>query len=517
MKNFFKKNLLIIAIYFFIFLLLIYTGRNLRLYIDDNVMIFPVVLKSIFSHFIQFNYDQGFSRPFALISYYFIYSIFTFSPFIAHSILILLHTINAGLLFRILKKFNTHSKLSLLISLVFLSFPFATELFYFLANIHGIIVIFLFLIQIEILNSSLGLNKKIVLIFLLTLISVFTYELTFFLWIPLTYALFNQSKNKKSSFLYLSLFILPNFLYLLFSKIIFPPHILNPRSASINLFTLKNNFVNLLENIKYLFFNKDSWLNFWQQNFKDGLVISNNTLLLKIILIIFICLLCNYLVRKNHRIISYINEKNSVIFWGLLFLFSLLPLLFVEGFNFPFRALFMPSILFFIFIIMILNLFVPKLQNNQPFLFLMMAIVCFFVIIDVGIADKYNKQITFDESLTKSIKQTIRSVGFSDQYPTYLIINNLPHSIVYKKFLQGDHILSCYNYYWCAQASLNMITGVVKDIGIKFVDESFSSKTELPYREFINKRPLTIMSFTDNQSCLTGECLKVEAVYQKPY
>ena len=36
-------------------------------------------------------------------------------------------------------------------------------------------------------------------------------------------------------------------------------------------------------------------------------------------------------------------------------------------------------------------------------------------------------------------------------------------------------------------------------------------------KDFLKLRPLTIMRFTDNQSCLTGECLKVEAVYQKPY
>src|SRR4030042_6396181 len=101
-------------IYFLLFLILGYFVSQIGLYVDDHNLIFPTVLKSYFSHFIQYNYDNGLFRPLALIYYYLIYSIYLISPQLAHLIPLIIHFINGLLLYIVLKKIIHNPLLSLL-------------------------------------------------------------------------------------------------------------------------------------------------------------------------------------------------------------------------------------------------------------------------------------------------------------------------------------------------------------------------------------------------------------------
>lgn len=505
MGSFLKTNSskVIIITFLLISIILGYFVAQLGLYVDDNVLIFPAVLKSFTSHFIQYNYDNGLFRPITLFFYYFIYSLYTLSPQIAYLLPFVLHIISGFFLIKLLKKQGVNSYLALSIGLLFILHPFATEQYMYLSATTYIFVNSFFIIQAMIINDSKDLNKAILLVFLLSLLSVFTLESTFFFFIPLSYLLtakFAKSiSNKKKIILNLvfgAILFIPNILYLL-SKITFPAHVLTPRLTINNLGDLLNNFHSMLKNISILYINSNAISNFWLLNIRDGLNLILQNYFILALFIIFIIFLIKFINLTNKST----NQKitNSVlIFWWLTFFASLLPLLVLKEFNFPFRALFLPSGIFFIALFVSINKFFNKELILRIVSFLILFSVVSFLLIDISIATKYKKQSDEDINLSKRIKMLLSENYFDDQKPTYLIIDNFPHSTVYSNFIHADHILSCYHYWWCGQAALNMITGMVKDIGIQFKDNLFSSKTELPLGIFLKQRPLVIMKYLDN-------------------
>lgn len=498
MKRYILKN-------FPIFLALIVTGlifgyliRNSGLYLDDNVLIFPVKLRSFFSHFIQYNWDNGLFRPIGLIYYYFLYSIYDFSPFSAHFFPFLIHLVTAFILFLILKK-RLNPFLSLMAALLFILNPLATEQYAWLSATVGILANALFLIQLWIIDSSKNFRKTFSMVFLLSFFSVFIYESTFFLFFPLALLLtkkYLESKNKTWSikaFLSIGgLLLIPNAVYFI-SKLTFPPHVLDSRSATLSPMAIVNNIVGLFYTLKSIFLSNNALANFWSLNFKDGFFLTVNNYILKILVVALIAFLISYSFLKEKAVLS---KSPQNWFWWLFFLSSLIPLFIVKGFNFSFRALSLPIGIFFIASIDSVNAIWPGFLNKIVPRLVMIFVVIFFLLVDLGIINKYKNQEQVDQTLTKNIKIALRNKGFTDEHPAYLTITGMPHSMVYQKFLQAEHIVSCYNFYWCAQASLNMITGVVKDTGIKFTDGTFSSKSEMPYEKFVNQRPLVELEYT---------------------
>lgn len=486
---------------------------KLRLYLDDNVFIFPVILRSFFSHFLQFNYDNGLFRPVALIFYYFNYSLYTLSPQIAHLLPFALHLISGFLLMKLLRKEGVNLCLSLFASLFFILHPFATEQYMWLSSGNEILVNLIFIVQVLIIND-LNLTKKVIsLIFLLALISVFTFESTFFFFLPLsilsTTRLIKADRNKEKLKKYLTLgtlLFIPNVLYLT-SKIIFVPHVLTPRLMINNFSEVIKNVQLLIQNNVELYFNPNSIQNFWLANMQNGLNVVLQNYILLTLFILFIFVLIKFLIQES-KLPNKKIDNSTVSFWWLVFLTSLFPLFALKVFNFPFRALFLPSSLFLIAISVSLNKFLNKEIVIQITSWLLLVAIALFLFIDISIALKYHQQSQDDDYLTKKIKVLLAFNNFNDQKPAYLVITNFPHSTVYSKFLHADHIVSCYNYWWCGQASLNMITGMVKDIGIEFKDKSFSTKTELPYNLFLQQRPIVKMNYIGNGNLNITEILE---------
>jgi len=133
----------------------------------------------------------------------------------------------------------------------------------------------------------------------------------------------------------------------------------------------------------------------------------------------------------------------------------------------------------------------------------------------MSMIDQYAVQYKFDKKITLEINIKLRELGFentnrSNLYLTNFLNNNISRSVY------GDYIHSLYYNYWSAEALLDLNSGSFDRVGIEIPsDNTFSAK--ISRTDFLKLRPLTIMSFTDNQSCLRKECLKIEAVYQKPY
>ncbi len=515
MGNFFKTNLntiVIVVIFLFIGVILGYFVAQLGLYVDDNVLIFPAVLKSFSSHFFQFNFDNGLFRPIALIFYYFLYTLYTFFPQVAHTFPFILHLISGVLLIKVLKKQEVNLILASSTGLFFVLHPFASEQYMYLAATNEIFVNIIFFIQILIIGHSQTFKKTILLVLFLSLLSILIFESTFFFFIPLSYLLtvkftklLSNKKKVVSNLVFGAILFIPNVLYLL-SKIIFPAHVLTPRLIIGHFGDLSNNFQSMLKNMSYLYFNSKTISNFWLQNMRDGLNIVAQNYFILALFTLFIVFLIKFVNQRSKST----NQKIAspvLIFWWLTFATSLLPLLVLKDFNFPFRAMFLPSGIFFITLFILIS----KLFNSELVQKIVNILILFFVVsfllMDIGIATKYKRQSQFDNNLSKKIKMLLSENYFNDQKPAYLIIDNFPHSTAYENFIHADHILSCYHYWFCGQAALNMITGMVKDIGIQFEDGLFSSKTELPINTFLKQRPIVIIEYLGNDN------LKVKKIF----
>lgn len=476
---------------------------QIGLYVDDNVLIFPAVVKSFVSHFFQFNYDNGLFRPLSLIYYYLLFTIYIYSPDIAHLIPLIFHLFSGILLIIVLKKYKVNSLLASSLGLIYVLNPFATEQYMYLSATNEIFVNLIFFSQLLIINKFQTVKKLVIITTILSFMSVLIFESTFFFFIPLSYLLIKKFIDlKQGKRRYLSYFafgwilIIPNILYLL-TKIIFPAHVLTPRIIISSTEGLIMNLNSMLMNIYNLFFNGNVIKNFWLLNIQNGIKIASQESFISILIVLFVV----FLIRLVCQNISFIDKKNDdppLIFWFFTLLSSLLPLLALKQFNFPFRALSLPLGISFILIPLIINKLINKKWAFKVLSAFILTISSLFMFIDISIASKYNQQIQYDTHITKKIKSLLSENYFSDSKPTYLLIKDIPHSMVYENFIHGDHILTCYHYWWCGQASLNMITGMVKDIGIQFDDGSYSSKTELPLDIFLKQRPLVIMRYSVN-------------------
>jgi len=512
MGNFLKRNWLELIIFTLIGLILGLFVSQLGLFLDDNVFIFPAILKTFFSHFIQYNFDNGLFRPFALIFFYFIFSFYIISPSIAHLLPLIIHIISGFLLFKLLKRQGVSPILSISIGVMFTLYPFATEQYMFLAAGNILFLNIFFIIQLLIIESIHSKKITIISVMSLSLLSIFIYESTFFFFLPLSYLLSTKfiKSNKNSTWLLSNLIIgtilfIPNILYLI-SKSVFPSHVLTPRLTIGNVGDLINNIYALFANILLLFFNSNTFLNFWLLNIKNGFYIISHNYFVMFLLIIFIFLVIK-LIKKNWSQNNVKLDNIIAIFWWLTFFASILPLLVLREFNFPFRVIFLPTIILLVSLCVTINRFFSEKVILKIISMSILFAATLFLLIDISIATKYIQQSQQDTHLSKQVKNLLSKNYFHDQKPTYLIINNFPNSFVYENFVHADHILSCYHYWWCGQAALNMITGMVKDIGIQFENGQFSSKTELPLNIFEKQRPLVILNYSKEKG------LEVEQIF----
>lgn len=511
-KKLFTESL----IYILIFLILGFFTVKLSLYLDDYSLIFPAIYKNYNIHFQNYLKDFGLFRPLSLIYYYLIYSIYIYVPWLAHLIPLLMLVFTGFILSKALKAQGLRNNQLFAISMILITLPFVVESFSWLIANNSIIVLAIFITQIYLIENNFF-NKNILKIILfLQLISIFIYETTIFMSFPIAYLLYATKKetNKLKLFLF-SLF--PIGVYL-FSKLIYKPQF-ELRSKFINFSEAINNWRSFLSQLKVLF--SPAYLsNFWEKEIMEGFKIITSHpyilfLMISLFLLIFVKLFIN-----NENSANPVNGRSRLFFWLLCIVLSLTPLSWQKGYL-PFRTLVLPCISILITLIFCVNqIIIGKRNRLIKFVEFCLKIIFFilvavFLTIQISMLNQYFNQYILDKKITLEINKKLEILGFEHPYRSNLYLKGLNRNNL-NRLLYGDYLFTNYNYYWSAEALLDLNSGSFSKLGIEFSDENnFSSS--VPKKDFLKLRPLTIMSFTDNQSCLRKECLKIEAVYQKPY
>jgi hypothetical protein len=344
---------------------------------------------------------------------------------------------------------------AVIVSLVFIFHPFATEQYMWLAANQGVLVSLLFFTEIILLIKQNSLKQSLITTFIFSTILIFTYESTFFFFVPLIYFLYQ--KYHHSLLKITSINLIPIFFYII-TKIIITPQ--DPRPLINSLPQLAHNLSSLsqalLNNFLDPYYQNRFWIQYGLQGYQE-------LLLNPAYLIIFIFFLAGLsFVLLIHKTNTHHDPTSAtIVFWFLAFICSLPPLLANQEFYFGFRALFLPIIISTIIIFFIFELI---LEMNMRRLVLLLSIVSvsWFVQIDIHVATKYRKMFDHDISLASSISK------ISPPNST-IIFNSLTPLDTRDTFIHADHILSCFHYKWCAPSILKSQNKTIQDIFLSYV------------------------------------------------
>lgn len=511
-----KKSLIESLIYNLVFLILGFFTVKLSLYLDDYSLIFPAIYKNYNIHFQNYLKDFGLFRPLSLIYYYLIYSIYIYLPWLAHLIPLTILVFTGFILSKTLKAQGLRASQSFVISMILITLPFVVENFSWLIANNSIIVLTIFIIQIYLIENNFFNKNLLKIILFLQLISIFVYETTIFMSFPIAYLLYATKKETNKLKLFFFSFF-PIGVYL-FSKLIYKPQF-ELRSKFINLSDAINNWSSSFIQLKLLF--SPAYLsNFWGREIVEGFKISISHPYILFLTACLLLLIIAKLFTKNENGINPINRNSRLFFWLLCLILSLIPLSWQRGYL-PFRTLVLPSILILIVLVFCSNQIIILKQNSLTkfvefsLKIIFIILVTVFLTIQISMLNQYYSQYILDRKITSEINKKLEILGFEHPYRSNLYLRGLNRNN-FNRLLYGDYLFTNYNYYWSAEALLDLNSGSFSKLGIEFTGENnFSSS--VPKKDFLKLRPLTIMSFTDNQSCLRKECLKIEAVYQKPY
>lgn len=515
MGNFFRRNRSELLVFFLIFLTLSFFAAKKFLFYDDITFSFSSVTKDYLNFYKNYLKDYGFFRPLALVYYFFIYGIYLIAPQFAHLIPLMILFATSLLLFKTLTYERFSKKQSFAASVFFISLPFVTEAYSWLSANSSIIVLFIFFLQIYLIEKNFIKKNLLIILLVLQTVSVFFYESTIFMSFALAYLLYIKEKVKNK--LHLVVFsILPILTYFI-SKIIIRPQFEN-RSKFITISEAFSHWQAFLSQLKVLFSN-NYIKNFWNLELFDGLnFIKNNPLILFLFIFTFLLIIAKLFIKEDAK------EKffgHYMYFWFFTFFLSLIPLSWQTDYL-PFRTLVLPILIFFICLIYLFNLIstyqkIKQLTQVFAFFFKIIFIIMtsIFFLIQISMINQYVNQFSYDTKIVLEINKKLEDSGFEHPYRSNLLLKNVPNNNL-GRIVYGDYIYGLFHNFWSARALLDLNSGSFAEVGIEMrADNSFVSR--ISKDELMNSRPLTIMRFTDDKSCLTGECLKVEAVYQKPY
>lgn len=500
----------IFIIYFFV--IGYFLTKEVFIFQDDIIFGFPAVTKDYLNFYKNYLNDFGFFRPLALIYYFFIFNIYLVLPRLTHLIPLVILTIISFLIFKTPSLQGFNKKQSLGLSIFFLSLPFVTEGYsWFSANI-SIIVLFIFFLQVYLIEKNFIKKNLLKILLTLQMLSVFLYESTIFMSFALVYLLYVKGKIKKK--LYLTIFsITPIFVYFI-SKIVIRPQF-ETRSKFITIPDMISHWQTFLSQLKMLFSN-NYLQNFWKLEFLDGLNLIKGNPLVIILLTIFFLLIINRLFKKEGN-----HDKEKVIqsnlyFWLLTFILSLIPLSWQTDYL-PFRILILPALTIFIGLFSVINLIsvnktVEKILNflNFPLKIIFVSIIFVFLTIQISMVNQYINQFIFDKKIVLEINNKLEDLGFEHPYRSNLLLKNFSSNNV-GRLLYGDYIYGLFHNYWSTEALLDLNLGSFAKVGIEIPTENFFS-SKISKDELLELRPLTIISFINNEACAKKECLKIEQV-----
>ncbi len=187
-----------------------------------------------------------------------------------------------------------------------------------------------------------------------------------------------------------------------------------------------------------------------------------------------------------------------MFFWFMVFVFSVLPLLVNKEFLFPYRSLFLPTIV----LIIIIGFLVQ--QSTNIFIFYIYKIICFvaiifFVFINISITQKYISQYDQDMLLAQKINTILIRQGLEGQN-SYIVLKSEVPMDSRNTFVRTDHILSCYFQEWSALPCFTSINKNVKAIAIIHSDGRFVLQRNENYNNLLRKKPLIFLRYTQDKT-----------------
>lgn len=512
-----KKNFLIdLLIFSTLFLILGFFTTKLKLYLDDYTFLFPAIYKNFGVHFKNYLTDFGLSRPISLIYYYLIFSIYIHSSSLAHLIPLVVTLFSAYLLIKVIKNQGLSTNRAFFSGILLVCIPFITESYSWLSANSSVFVVLIFFIQIYIIEKNIFKKNVLEIVSLLQIVSVFLYETAILMPFSLAYLIYakGREKNKFKLILYSSSSL---FIYML-SKFIFRPQF-EVRSRLISLPEAVNNWRSSLSGLQNLF--SSLYIeNFWVKEILNGLqVIQNYPLITFLMLFLFILILFKVFLKYEDILITKPTTPIT-IFWFLCVIFSLIPLTWQKNYL-PFRTLVLPSITISVFLNIYFNrqsfLLKNRLMNNinicLKILFTLFIVT--LLTIQISMLTRYKNQNAIDQKITTEINDKLEKLGFEHPYRSNLYLKNMQKNNI-SQLVYGDYLFTNYDYYWVAEALLDLNSGSFSKVAIEFPNNG-DYTSSVNRQDFLKMRPLTIMKFTDNQSCLKEKCLKIESVYKEPY
>lgn len=448
-----------------IFVILALYVSRLQLFIDDFLFFYnsPRLIDNLFTFFRQYTVEFGIYRPVAVLLYHFLFSFYQYSPAFSHLVPLSLHVLSGFLLYRVLTNQNISKNLSLICALIFTLHPFAAEQYMWLAATQGVLSSFLFITQILIIQNSKSLSHTLLWIFFLSLLSIFTYESTFFFFIPFIYLIYRKYQHSFAKICLATLSPLPFFLI---SKLLFKPQ--NPRPLIKSFSQLIHNSSELFKNLFNVNFDAYYQNNFWNSYSLSGYLDLLSKPYILIIFIFFLAALIFILVTNLKNTPKSNNE--IIMFWFLIFISSLPPLVLNQFFYFGFRALFLPIITGTILLLLILDrILETNMHRLMSVLSVIFIIICTLTTINFSL--KLEKLSQDDQKLATEISKIVPQ-------DTPIFLKSEKPFDSRDTFLHADHLLSCFFYEWSAPACLKSV-GLTNSIYVKNFDQVSSQSPPL--------------------------------------
>lgn len=438
---------------------------NLRLFIDDHVLIWPALTKSYVSDLFSYTYTFGLYRPFRLIFiYYPLYTIYLLWPWLPYILQFFLHLATGVLVYRVFKHY-VESRLAMLLSLSYIVFPFFTEQYGWLAT--GVsLVNFIFFLQLYIaLISKASVKWKLISMFILQLIAALTYDTLFFNFLFLGALMYKERHSWHLSvrkvIIFSLLFALPSIMYVVLRSFVWYPH------DATTLRELKvsdigriipiewHNLMVFLKAQQFLFFGQGSWTSFWQENFRKGLdSLLYSPFELSVFNYLLIALAFYFIKKSSPHTNTFRMPVAILLFSGAL---SLAPAFLVTIPSFPFRV-----IAFSLWCTLAAFLLISA-RISRSLAYVLTSVVIFIgLIFSLQMLKDMRKVYDEDDKMTTQIVNVLDQHVVPGQKAT-VIINNMPYS-TQTDYNYGEYLGSCVRIDWCVQMELARKTDKVEKV-----------------------------------------------------
>ncbi|MFO0704088.1 MAG: hypothetical protein U0525_05200 [Patescibacteria group bacterium] len=483
---------LIEVIFLCVSLMLGYYVFSLKLNMDDNVHIFPSVLHKYLEHFVGYTRDYGLLRPLALVFFYIIYSIYLVSPAIAHLVPFAAQVISGYLIYSLLRK-RLDIRVSMLLGLLYIVFPFFIEQYGWLAASNATLANLTLILMLHIVEMNrIRLNKKVMFITILQSIGVLLYENVFFTGIAVAYILSRSEKFEVRTWKFIKSFLvinLPSLLYFITRTFILKPHAPSfAREMSGSRILTEDGMLHVISNIRSLFetlsyiFTAEGVRNeYWIKNFAQGLeILSSSWLLVSLLNLLIFFFAVFFISQKGYKIYSDEPKQDTdwisdVKIWLIISFLSFLPALLLSMIAFPFRVIALPIY----FIIVGLVILITKYSKNIS-LAIVLILVIFSFASSVNILNQ-NKLVSQDDELSyiKIVESIERKRPGNNKVE--LIIKDMPNSSR-TSFVFGQYLASCVSSDWCLQAALNRRTDRISKITVNPTEVLFTSPQAIIFK-----------------------------------